>query len=205
VTETLDGRFSASATGSGASALVDWTYVPTPRMRGMPTLPGDEETALGDRSARDSGLRRPITGSVRMSLSTGALSTAPATRNETAANTPTWVIPASEVDASPATQYQSADGRHVLTSQQVAEDPEWNKYRWVVTDRETGQRLGEFRNHIAFAPFVVRDSVIVFETTPYIHGADEEPAKLRGVDLQTGREAWSVEVREVIFRGTMPP
>jgi hypothetical protein len=51
----------------------------------------------------------------------------------------------------------------------------------------------------------VNDSVIVFETTPYVANGKEEPAKLRGVDLRTGRETWSVEVREVEYRGPMPP
>ena len=69
----------------------------------------------------------------------------------------------------------------------------------------SGRKVGETRSHIAFAPFVVRGSVLVFETTPYIRGRDVQPAKLRGVDLGTGRETWGVEVREVVYRGPVPP
>ena len=107
--------------------------------------------------------------------------------------------------ASP-TQYESADGRHVLASERVGNDRVWEKYRWTVYERSTGRLVGEFRTHVAFAPFVVREALLFYETTPYKLGtATEEPAKLRAVNLRTGQAVWSVEVREIVYRGPFPP
>ncbi|HET7437468.1 MAG TPA: hypothetical protein VFN10_22380 [Thermoanaerobaculia bacterium] len=204
VAGAMNGRFSAVATGSGSNAVITWTYTPIPQLRGMPELP--EETLEREQAAAaPKAASKPMSGSMRMNLRSGAMSVMRNAEAARAIATPTWVIPASQIDASPATQYESADGRHILTSERVADDPEWNRYQWTITDRATGQRVGQFRNHISFSPFVVRDSIIAYETTPYMHEGDEQPAKLRGVDLRTGREVWSVEVRELVYRGPTPP
>ena len=82
------------------------------------------------------------------------------------------------------------DGRHVLASQRVADDRVWEKYLWTVYERSNGRRLGEFRAHNAFNLFVVRNSLVIFETTPFARlGSPEEPAKLRAISLGNGREA----------------
>ena len=81
----------------------------------------------------------------------------------------------------------------------------WDKYRWTIFQR-SGQRVGEIRSHISFSPFVVRDSLVVFETKPYARaGQAPEPAKLRAVSVAGGREVWSVQVREIVYRGSYPP
>jgi len=130
---------------------------------------------------RAAALRAP-SGTLRIDIATGAASEA-ASPNEP--DRPTWAIPASEIDPSAATQYASANGRHILTTERVADDAERNKYRWTVTERTSGARVGELQTHTAFAPFVARGSVIVFETTPYTVGDNEQPAKLRGFDPNT--------------------
>jgi hypothetical protein len=141
-----------------------------------------------------------------MDLSTGEMTRAE-TSGVAAAATQTWTIPASEIALVPELpHYESADGRHVLVSERVGDDRVWEKYHWTVFDRATRRQVGEARVHVSFQPFVVRDSVLVYETTPFTRaGANEEPAKLRGLSLETGEELWSVPVRETVWRGPLPP
>jgi hypothetical protein len=203
VVETLAGTFVTRATGSGSNATITWNYIPRRgRLSGMPDVNHED----GRRAPAAAGaVNAPRSGTLRLNLGTGAMSRMTGATATATAAAPAWIIPASEIDASPSTQYESADGRHILTSERVADDPEWNKYRWTITERATGRHVGELRTHLGFSPFVVTDSVIAFETTPYILGDDRQPAKLRGFSLTNGREVWSVEVREVVYRGPMPP
>jgi hypothetical protein len=107
--------------------------------------------------------------------------------------------------AGAARQFESADGRHVLASERTGDDLTWDKYRWTVFERATQRQVGEMRTHVSFAPFVVSDSTLIYETTPFTRGKDEEPAKLRAVSLTNGAPVWAVEVREIAFRGPFPP
>jgi hypothetical protein len=199
--ETLMGTFSAEARTVGGIVVIDWTFVPGSR-RGMQD-PAD--TAIAARPGQREAARGPIRGALRLNVSSGAL-----TRLDTAQVSPPprprWVLPQGQKISSAApTQYESVDGRHILASEAAADDRTFEKYRWTIYERGTGRRMGELRTHISFSPFIVRDSLVIFETTPYARGESEEPAKLRGFSLATGREVWSVEVREVVYRGPFPP
>lgn len=201
VGETPLGIFIATARPAGGSVIVTWQYVPQ-------ELRGREHRVEEKRPAAASAARRPTEGAVRVDVASGAM-----TRMETAPMTPpassSWALPPRSRPSSAsskARQFESADQRHVLASERVADDREFRKYRWTIFDAVTGTRLGETRSHVAFAPFVVRDNVLVFETTPYaVAGRGAEPAKLRGVDLATGAERWSLPVREVVYRGPVDP
>lgn len=195
------GIFTATGRAAGGAVIVTWQYVPQ-------KLRGRDHDVEGNRAAAASAARLPIQGAVRMDVVTGAM-----TRMENAPMTPpassSWALPRRSrlsSASSKARQFESADQRHVLASERVADDREFRKYRWTIFDAATGTRLGETRSHVAFAPFVVRDNVLVFDTTPYaVAGGGTEPAKLRGVDLATGAERWSLPVREVVYRGPMDP
>jgi hypothetical protein len=201
VGETLAGTFTSTGRPEGGNVLVAWTWLPeaTQAMR--------EEADREPDGAKRIRAASPVTGAVRVNPKTGAMTrVAEASRIPPASST--WLLPTEKrlaaADAK-GTQYESADGRHVLVSERVADDRTWDKYRWTVYERATGRKLGETRSPWSFAPFVVRDSILVFDTTPFTRGQEEQPAKLRGVSLDTGREAWSVEVREVVYRGPLPP
>jgi hypothetical protein len=156
-----------------------------------------------------SGLQAPTEGALRVNLTTGAVSTADASTGDVSfieqLSARNWLALDKKISGAPPTQYESADKRHIMASERVADDKTWAKYRWIVFDRATNKRIGEFRTHLAFAPFVVRDSTLIYETTPYVNAGKSEPAKLRGVNLANGQETWNVEVREVSFRGPYPP
>ena len=201
VGETLGGIFSSRGALQGGAVLVRWSWLP------LPASGIDPDVSEGDLN-RAKQKAEPTNGLLRVSPETGAI-----TREARASAVPPTsaarILPAGErlaAAGTAGTQYESADGRSVLVSERTADDRTWDKYRWTVYDRETGRRIGEARSHLSFAPFVVRDSILVFETTPYSRAStDVEPAKLRGVSLDSGREAWSFAVREVVYRGPVPP
>ena len=108
----------------------------------------------------------------------------------------------------PGVQFPSADGRHVLTSQRIADDSVWEKYRWTIYDRDTGERVGAFNSHLRLASFFVLGTQAIYETGPFVRrtesGLVDEPLKIRAVDLRTGQELWSREVRDTAYRGPYP-
>ena len=198
--QTLEGRFESEARPQANSAIVSWRFEGQ-ALRGLVKEP---ESGTSDAV---SPAQRSAEGAVQMDLATGAVSP---TAADAATRPPArrWILETNEKisgAAAGATQYESADGRHILASERIADDKTWAKYRWTVYEKGTNKRVGQFKTHLAFTPFVVRDSLLIYETTPYVRGGSAEPAKLRGVNLATGQESWSVEVRELEFRGPFPP
>jgi outer membrane protein assembly factor BamB len=188
VTATLEGRlFVRAERASATTATLAWEFVPSRRpLRGAGPGPRAEKRLDG-----------VAAGEVRMNLVSGAIRLAADLPDGRALREREWRIAAR--------RYRGAGGTHVVASERVADDRVWDKYLWTISEAESGRVVGTIRTHVAFSPFVVRKGVIVFETTPYVRGDDVQPAKLRGFSLETGREVWSFEVREVVFRGTLPP
>lgn len=200
--QTLEGKFESEARLLANRAIVNWRFESQP-LRGIVEEPESDKIDVVGPQSQNVG--RAVEGALQVDLTTGAVS--PADANfATRAPARRWLLTASEkISSATPTQYESADGRHVMASERISDDKTWAKYRWTVFERSTNKRLGEFKTHLAFAPFVVRDSILIYETTPYIRAGKEEPAKLRGVNLATAQEAWSVEVRELEYRGPFPP
>ena len=202
--QTLEGKFETETRVTANSAIVSWRFE-RQLMRG---LVEESETSRSDNArpeAQPAGVQRRAEGALQVDLTTGAVSATDASL-ATAAAPRRWIMSdAEKIPGTAGTQYESADGRHVMASERVGDERTWAKYRWTVFDRSTNNRVGQFQTHLAFMPFVVRDSILIYETTPYIRDGKEEPAKLRGVNLATGQEVWSVEVRELVYRGPFPP
>ncbi len=204
VGQNLEGLFLAEAQASGNTAVVTWSFQRRP-LKGMPEE--EPNPNLNTLSVQDTQAKMRTEGAVQMNLTTGALNQVSTPLSlTTLTSQKRWTVALSEKISGVATaQYESADGRHVMASERVADDGVWDKYRWIVFERTTNRRVSEFRTHISFTPFVIRDSTLVYETTPYIRGGNAEPAKLRGVSLSNGAEVWGVEVRELVYRGPYPP
>lgn len=105
-------------------------------------------------------------------------------------------------------QFISNDGRHVLASEmdQSAGPP---RYLWTIYTLD-GQRLGETRSRLSYAPFVVSEGILLYVSNPFSYRSDDGairsvPRLLNGVDLASGAEAWSYEVRDTAYRGPFPP
>jgi len=108
-----------------------------------------------------------------------------------------------------ATQFRSSDDYNALVSQRVANNRVWDRYEWTILDRASGNQIGKFNNFQAQAPFVVIDSLLVFESAPHRRRVNDEmisePLKLRAIDLRTGDEKWNRLIRDTNYRGSLPP
>lgn len=200
--KTVEGTFDIVARPSADSVDIYWSFQPVRRER----FKEDLDDAEVGKPRRSPDKPSATIGRLQMSLKTGTL-----TKQGDARSGPPWprrqrTLLLNKDRERREARYESMDGRHVLASQRVADDRVWEKYLWTVYERRSGRRLGEFRAHNSFNLFVVRDSLVIFETTPFERlGSPKEPAKLRALSLDNGREAWGVEVREIVYRGPLPP
>jgi hypothetical protein len=206
INETIQGRFAARAQTGTKDAVVSWQFVAFPRRGVKPGTP----SALPDtdKTAADAPVGGTRGGAVRLDLATGA--TTSITALDVMPPLPRLFLlpPDQRLKGLPDQQYASVDGRHVLVSAK-GEDDAWQRYTLSVYDRDTGNKLGQFKSHLAAVQFYVSDKQVVFETGPYARRIDdqlkEEPLKVRLVDLQTGEERWSRPVRDTAMRGPFPP
>jgi hypothetical protein len=213
VAETARGEFEVMVQPEDNDALVVWEFRKRP-VRGVHPdtedmlSPPDDATPRPQVDEDDDGTQ---SGSFRLDLDTGAMTPGVAPEPEARGLDENAMLLAADerVPGLPPTQFLSADGRHVLTSERIGDDRVWEKYLLTISERETGQRVGSFRSHLSTVSFFVTDSQVVYETGPYSRrsksGVVEEPLKIRAVDLRNGQEAWSQEVRDTTFRGPFPP
>ena len=106
-------------------------------------------------------------------------------------------------------QRASKDGRHLLTSKRIADDLEWNKYEWTIIDVASGETLGRIRSHVSHTDFVVADSRVMYVTDSYFRRIGNEEVSqelsLTAIDIVSGREIWSHEIRDTRYSGPYPP
>jgi hypothetical protein len=218
--------FNAEARLEPGEAAISWEFVDRPQRGIAPgpaeMLPGEAPPAVSAAEpppAEPGGEATVVRGAARVDLSSGAVTATEAAIESAVPGPPTVpagdsapapdLEPGATLPGVPEPQFLSADGRHVLSSQRVADDPEWDKYLWTIFDREGGRRLGEFRTHLRYAPFFVDDTRVIYQTPPYARRQGqsivEEPLQLRAADLSTGARVWSQPVRDTVDRQPPPP
>jgi hypothetical protein len=193
VADGLQGSFRVRAQAADAAApegtavLLAWTAtrVPGPargRERSSPGIEGD---------AAPSGVLR---GSARLDLGTGKIVAAAAGE---------VVGAAGEVDAG----RFSLAGRYALAAERI--EGTLNDYRWTLAERATGKVVGVFDVPASLAPLTVAGSAVVYLARPSMRVEKgerrSEPLRLRALDLSTGAELWTREVRDLRFHGPFPP
>ena len=222
--ESLNRSFKAVARVITGEAAVVWEYAERPQRGarlGQEVLP-DETAPVPGRD--EPGGRRAVketkeerrrmkvtTGSFRLDLKSGDVSgkrlgaSGAERRTLRAAQA---AAPAS-VPGVPEPQFRSADGKHVMHPEQVADDTVWDKYVWTVYDAGSGERLGQVKSHVRFAPFFVTGTLLVTTSGPELRqteqGAVEEPLRIKALDLTTGELAWTQPVRDTANRLPPPP
>jgi hypothetical protein len=237
IASSLNRSFTAEVRPGPGEAAVSWEFVERPR-RGIPpgpieVLPGEAPPAMtaaaspaGAGATATGPMRAPerraevtaVRGTARVDLSSGTVraaeaapmpapspSAAAAGRSASAPD----LGPGELLPDVPQPQFLSADERHVLSSQRVADDPEWDKYQWTIFERDSGGRVGEFRTHLRYAPFFVDQTRVIFQTPAYARRLGQrvvqQPLQLRAVDLNTGTRVWSQPVRDTVDRRPPPP
>ena len=204
VNETLEGAVVAAARPTAGDPVVTWEYRER-RKRGVP--PDTDDTI-----ARPTGTPAPAaagtargSGAFRFNPENGTIAPTDAPGPQPANVPRTAEVPTPErVAKVPGQQFFSADRRNVMVSAVNPEGNIWSRYRWTILDRASGNTVGSLTSHLAHAPFFVNGSQIVYETGPYERGESREPLKIRAADLQSGKELWSRQVRDVIMRTPRP-
>jgi len=209
VSGSLAGRLDLQALVEGGRALVSWAFHAR-------KLRGAKREFRGRKrfhELRDVKRARPTTGVASLDLETGGVSKL--TEEEASfASVPLFLqksldAPEQRIPDVPGIQLLSADERHVMTSQRIDNDSVWEKYLITIFSLETRKPIAKFRSHNSLSPFFVDGPTIVLETGPYERKIgthiEREPLKIRALDLESGKELWSREIRDTTYRGPFPP
>ena len=101
----------------------------------------------------------------------------------------------------------SLDGRYTLAAERI--EGALNDFSWTLTERATGKVAGVLDVPASLAPITVAGSAVVYLARPSMRmekgEARSEPLRLRALDLSTGAELWTREVRDLRFHGPFPP
>jgi hypothetical protein len=195
VVETLQQTFRVKASPSAQGVVVTWSAQP------LSNLPGRAVPANPDQALRSAEVRQ---GTVLFDPKAGSLLALGAAdaRQLVAGGRP--AAPTLSAPTAAERRFASADGRHVLASRRTAA----GAYTWTVSDAATGAVLGTVSSPVAMAPFVVSGGQLIHVAQPGSHreGTQWVPRalRLRAVDLATGNEAWSRDLRDTAYRGPVP-
>lgn len=80
---------------------------------------------------------------------------------------------------------------------------------WTIYDAGSGERLGQVKSYVRYAPFFVTGTLLVMTTGPGLRhtgqGLVEEPLQMKAFDLTTGQVAWTQPIRDTANRLPPPP
>ena len=210
VVDTHEGEFNLRGRATSAEATLSWEFVSRP-LQGV--NPGaldiiNPPTERVDKPAQRAAAALPSnSGVIRIDLTSGRASDVSGQAGFERGRTADVPIE-QRLPSVTGEQFSSVDGRHVMTSERIADDSVWEKYQWTVFERQSGRRLGTLRDYRSHAPFIVVGSSILYETGPFERRTDREvvsePLRLRAVDLTKGVLLWSRQIRDTKYRGTLP-
>ncbi len=193
IDKTLNTSFTTRAKVLGRDVFVSWEYT-FQHVTGM--APRDFQA-----------LPQTVNGTIKVDLTTRTISSLkPAEVPSGLDPRPPDLSGKERLPDVSGVQFISAGGDHVLSSELTADDRVWDKYRWAIYNSTNGERVAEIRNFQSMAPFCILDTMIIFETLPYmLRGQPEESLKIRAVNLKTGQEIWNLLVRDTSYSGPFPP
>ena len=202
VAETLRQDFRVAASLSAQGIVLSW------QAQKHPSLPGREGDAM-EEEGESKGLRRGeqgfAQGTALFDPRAGSLLPLDAEAKRLAGEVPAVARSLSAPDA-PERLFSSADGRHVLASRRTGDHAA--PYRWTITDAATGAVLGSLSSRVSMSPFVVVGNRLIHVAQPTARREGskvvDQPLRLRAVDLATGQELWSREIRSTDYRGPSP-
>lgn len=203
IDDSPSSKFSARAVTVDDDSFVSWEHQAF-IVRGMPPMPDETD------QERAAALPQQAAGTVKFNLRSGDASLVePAAVPQAVRDARPMTLTSSQGAHPDPRQRISIDGSHTVKSTLVGNDSVWDKYQWTIIDNETGKEIGHLRSHLSQSAFVVVDSLIIFETGPFVRNIKSklfgEPLMLRAVDLNSGDQVWSRPVRDTAFRGPFPP
>jgi hypothetical protein len=119
-------------------------------------------------------------------------------------------LPEKTVSKQAITAVASADQRHLLASERVGEGgPDDPEYSWNIFALDTAEKATDFRRDVSAAPFFVFSDSVIFESIPHSDRRGDvqvdEPLEIHAIRLSTGVAKWEVELRDLGYRGPIPP
>ncbi|WP_160112271.1 hypothetical protein [Aquimarina sp. AU58] len=132
-------------------------------------------------------------------------------QNQLPSNMAQSIIPTStqQIQGIEGQQFISKDQKNILLSKKIASDDAFNKYSWEIYDTRTRQKLGEIQSHKSYAPFFVKNDILIYETGLYSRNINNRittvPLQLKAINLKTGEVLWTIEILDTIYRGPTPP
>ncbi|HZF13560.1 MAG TPA: hypothetical protein VFE33_32605 [Thermoanaerobaculia bacterium] len=201
IADTVEQTFRVTAVPTGQGVTLAWEAhrFLSDRRGGLP-----DGVGLTDRRATPGS----FAGTALFDPSAGRLSLPKAVEaRQLAALRPVLAATLSPADA-PERLFASVDGRYVLASRQVGDAASPAPYRWTISAAATGTVLGSTESRVSMAPFAVVGTRLLHVVQPVTRMIDgkrtEQPLRLRAVDLTTGREVGSWEIRDANFSGPSP-
>jgi len=201
VADTVEQTFRVTAVPTGQGITLAWEAhrFLSDRRGGLPDGVGLTDRRATPGSFAGTALFDPQAGRLSLSKSVDA--------RQLATLRPVLAATLSPADA-PERLFASVDGRHVLASRQVGDAAALSPYRWTISEAATGTVLGSTEARVSMAPFAVVGTRLLHVAQPVTRMVDgkrtEQPLRLRSVDLTTGRELGSWEIRDTDFRGPSP-
>ena len=195
--QTFQADTTVITTGVGGELLLSWVFSGRP-LRGMPVAAGEESQE-----------RQQLGGAFRLDPATGtaqAIDATAAPRSEARR----FDLSAEErLSGVEGRQFRSGNDQHVLASEKADNDP-WNVYRWTVLNRGEGNVVGQVDRPVSTARFFVDGETLIHESSPFRRKTasgefETQGLRLVAVDLDNGRELWSLNLRDTVFRGVLPP
>lgn len=105
----------------------------------------------------------------------------------------------------PEIQFRSSNNKHALVIRRVGDERTWDKYLWLIHERGSGSLIGTIRNYSSYNPFFISNQRIVLETGPYFNRLlGNKPLSIQSLELKSGKEYWSVPIRNTSFKGNYP-
>jgi hypothetical protein len=197
IDDGLSTSFTADARMASGALEISWHFV---------------QRAASGFGRPGSPLTGEVDGAARIDLKTAQVQVLPAHNAPTQPSARLSGIATADIQLEPGFNFAiaSADGRTILANKPAGIDATgWTDYLWAIYSLQTHERLAEVRMPTSAAPFFVLSSMLVYVSRPYGRRIDgkwiQEPIELRAVDLNNGREAWKMPIRETAYRGPLPP
>jgi hypothetical protein len=106
--------------------------------------------------------------------------------------------------------FPSSDGHFFLAWKSMGADSSgMQTYRWRIYSLDTRKIVAEVTMPTSAAPFTVWNSLLIYVSSPSARRVGgvmiQEPLQLRAIDIKSGAERWKRPMRDIAFRGIVPP
>ncbi len=210
IDESVEGTYLMRASSRSDQSMVTWSFRPR-RLRGVrPGAGPDTDSDAESNTPDDSPARvRATSGMFSLDLNTAQMEAvnvgAPGILALDGSEGQTEEVILEGVEGE---QFASLDGEHIISSVLTGDDTIFEKYTLSVYEKESKEKIGQLKSHLAFVPLAVVKGQFVAMFEPQTRRVEnqlvETPLQVRTYGTN-GELKWSRPVRDTTFRGPFPP